>query len=1025
MYKQIIKDKFKLLGFVLENIDEKLEELNNLIPLSQYSALELDEKIQIIQYEKPNQEISKFYLNREFEKFFLLHGKINYTKQELLGEFSFDFVDFPLTENLCMIGMTKENNIKILMFLPNYDTIVRYSNKKYEEVFSPMRNELMDNYVQSIIAKKTLTIEQINKIVNLLATDYVIDKIMIENVSPKLKLYYNIVNFAETITNYKYKYINKIENCVQKIEKKNIVKYIEKNISIGNISNDPYLSLEDSKDVVDFNLKEPSYVWFSTNGRGQDELAVFTAKQDYNEKTYREWLKQGEDNELKQEAEKLSAFFSAEVGEFVSVEYVLECLRKLNRELIVIPTELFKNGITENLDGIELPRYKYRVLTNPEEFEPFLYNTIEEKLNKRYLYRSIEMVNGLYTKIGNNIKYTDINGQEFNEKSIADFNQNANVVILKKETFLSKEIISEIRNKGLHAEEIDTLPVPILEVIFYFPKEKNSSEIDMYNKTNIEEVFQDANKKEQTSENKKKNTPRYSNLKEVKIRCITDQGEALNEMIIKDLLAGELYTPEKNLILKDSKGREWICEKNYNAIYVSENNKQNIIEMVYNKRLANLQVNYITQSGSVLKEPIKEKVQIGEKYSLVGTDRFIDSSGLERRLCCAYKENIIVSEKEEENIINLIYGDEKTNVLISYLTIDDVEIKESELELATINEEFSPNIKRTILDKEGLQWRYLESSSPKLYVEKNKTNIIKLYYEKHMQKMIIRYIDESSNIIKEDEIQEVQVGEKILIKQEPIYIDDVGKYWKSSSDNKGFHIVSDEEENIVLVKYLPVLENVTLLFQDKDGNELKSRKSVLAQIGTLFNNKPAKSVKDKKGNEWKLISNEQNEIIVKESEKENVISYIYEVAKAKVRIRYLKINGENLQKEECLLKQVGSGLVPTPEALVYDNENLCWKISRIQPAILKVNDGENEIVITYEQALGKVVWKYLDVNGNPLKEEDVQWIQIGTHYSPLVQERVIYKSEEVWKLMEIKPREIIVSENEEENVIELIYSNAK
>ena len=510
------------------------------------------------------------------------------------------------------------------------------------------------------------------------------------------------------------------------------------------------------------------------------------SKKEYKVKTYREFLDINRENILREEARKLCTYFGAEVGYLVSEDYILEVLKKLNNELITFPIDLLKKEMSSNLETIELIKYKYKATTSSEIFEENLYHLIEDNLNGRYKHRLVERLSGLYTMIGNKFKYTNIMGETINRHTIADFNKNANAAIVKKETFLTNEIMTQLNDKKIEKNSMNALPVPVIEVVFYFPKKEDiSNEVEMYNGNDVKYVFDFINKQE----------------------------KELNK------------EPESNKINQE--------------IY----------------------------------EEVEKELQWEEIY-----------------------ENQHM--KSEKNI-------EKTK------------IKHEE------------NFKEILEEK-----------------------LVEPIYEVQKQSVRIQYVDEV-------------------------------------------------------------------------GNELKTRKIELVQIGTEFNPDPPKTIKDKKGNEWKLVEKEYLPILVTENEKENVINYMYEVAKARVIIKHLKLNGEELKPEEHLLKQVGSGMVPTPEAIVYDRENLCWKLSKIHPAMLKVANEDNVITIMYEEAKGRVTLRFLDIAGNRLKEDEIQRIQIGIKYTPIVTERVIYKSEEVWKLMEIKPYEIVISENESENVIELIYSNAK
>lgn len=969
MYKQVLKENLIKLGYYPLDIDQKIEKLNKQLNNINYNETEIDSKLEIIKYEKPNQEILKFYLNKNeiFEKVFVLDGKINVIEKLFENSKQFIVADYNLSENLCVVGFTKDKNIKILLYLPNNDTIVQYTNCSYEDIFGLERNNMISDCITSLSAKQTLSLEESREIVYILSSEFVIDKMIISNHNPKFKLYNDAEQFAEAITSYHYKYIDKFENCVKIIDKSIDINYLGNGVVAGNLSNEPYLQLNEVNQTADFKLTVPSYAWILKNEKRTEELAIYTAKKEYKVNTYRELLNIDRENKLREEAEKLCTSFSSKIGYFVSIDYILDVLKKLNSELIIFPINKTKKEISINLESIEPIKYKYKLTTNPEEFEQNLYRLIDDNLNGRYKYRLVERLSGLYTMIGNKIKYTSLLGEQINRHTIADFNKNANAAVIKKESFLTNEIIDLLNDKKMDKNVMDSLPVPVIEVLFYFPKKENiSNEVEMFNGSDIKYVFDFINKSET-----------ITNLEQQNIQIKQEDTE--NELEIKE-----------------------------------------------EKRMVNVEINYVTALGEKLKPSMVQSLPVGTAYQPQNAKIFIDNSGIEWMLANSNPNSFIISENEEENIINLVYGNAKANIKIFYKAINGIELRKSEEIMALIDERYTHNIESTILDDKGLQWKYVGETNPTIYVEKSNENSITLVYEEHKQNVRIQYTDEDGNRIKEDKIIEKQIGEKIVITAEKNHVDDQGRAWKTAANNEVFKkVLENEEDNIVVIKYLPVLENVIIVFQDRDGNEIKARKIESIQLGMEFKPEPTKTIKDKKGNEWQLVEKEYPSIIVTENEKENIINYTYDVAKARVTIKYLKTNGEKLKSEEHLLKQVGSGMVPTPEALIYDNENKCWKLAKVHPAMLKVASENNEITVMYEEAKVKVIWKFMDMNGNRLKEDEVQKIQVGTKYTPIINERVIYKSDEVWKLMEIKPYEIIVSENERENVVELIYSNAK
>ena len=59
-----------------------------------------------------------------------------------------------------------------------------------------------------------------------------------------------------------------------------------------------------------------------------------------------------------------------------------------------------------------------------------------------------------------------------------------------------------------------------------------------------------------------------------------------------------------------------------------------------------------------------------------------------------------------------------------------------------------------------------------------------------------------------------------------------------------FKIKRQEDENKILVKYDPVLVNVTIRFQDIEGKEIRRKEVILKQIGSEWTPTPDSMIKD-------------------------------------------------------------------------------------------------------------------------------------------------------------------------------------
>ena len=120
MIRRVLKNKLVALGYAATYVESKIKEFNISIDASQYTESELVQKIKVITYDKPTAEIPKFFLNVKAELVdkFLFDGKLTpFTKFSVVGS-QISLVDYSLVEKLCIIGLTADADIFILMYMP-------------------------------------------------------------------------------------------------------------------------------------------------------------------------------------------------------------------------------------------------------------------------------------------------------------------------------------------------------------------------------------------------------------------------------------------------------------------------------------------------------------------------------------------------------------------------------------------------------------------------------------------------------------------------------------------------------------------------------------------------------------------------------------------------------------------------------------------------------------------------------------------------------------------------------------------
>lgn len=1025
MIRRVLKNKLVALGYAATYVESKIKEFNISIDASKYTESELVQKIKVITYDKPTAEIPKFFLNVKAELVdkFLFDGHLKpFTKFSVVGS-QISLVDYSLVEKLCIIGLTADADIFILIYMPSKETINRYSRKTYEDLYSDERESIVADYMEALTAGNRLSNTNAKDIIYVLLTEFVIDTILSENSNPRLKLYDNATKFAEAITNYEFKYINRRINRIEFVEKYINVKFTGFGVRIGNVSNDPYLLLKDVNSVADFYLNRPTYVWFNSNNKGQEEIAIYTASETYPKNTYRELIRSREDMELMQEADKLTMQFSSIMGYQISRDYILSVLKKLNRELLIPSIDFIRSNTSENYEYIEPLKYRFSVMKNQKEFENILYNSIDDNLNGRYRYRFVEKLSGIYMTIGNKLNYTDQNGKFIKKQSVADFNINFNAAIVKRETLIDGRAIPQLMGfmyKDVDSIGTDMLPVPSIEVIFYFP-EVNAigGEVEMYNGTAIDIAKGDGITAYYDIETNKMQQgfgvrPKDPNEKYVVVKYMNSDGEILKENVIRDVMVGGTYVPELLPVINDKEGKEWICEPNQLlSLNVSSDNSKNEIEVKYRKKMAMVRINYINKQGNELNAPIIKNMQVGEVFNMESARKYLDSNKIEWSLYQSKPSRFIVSEEENENVLTLVYDVVKADVYVYYKTRDGKELRPVDKMIAVANKDFSPQVMEKITDNDGLEWKYAQDSKASLFVKESELNAITLLYDELKSRVITRFVDAKGIKIKDDIVSIVQVGKEVESEYEPYYTDIYNKRWKYNSINKAKIKVSEnEQENIFMITYEKVLSNVMISMRNENGQRIKEDIIEMAQIGSTYKPTAIKEIEAQDGTFWVCIE-ESKELIVEESEVKNKVSYQYKPLMTSVYIQYVDVEGNQLLPQKEVEMQVGSNFIPDFITTLQGADQRSWTLSQnnIKEFKVKKHKEENIIKINYDKKLVEVHLIFKDIHGTVLKEEMTKKAQLGSEFKVGALDKITSDNGERWMVVKTEPAKMFVREN--------------
>ena len=1035
MIKRVLKNKLVSLGYGAGFVENKMREFSITVDADKYTESELQQKINVITVERPTAEIPRFFLNisYDFVDKFVFDGKLDsFAKFSMVGS-QILICDYPLSENLCMIGITKDIDIYILVYNPAREYVARYSGSTYEEVFGEERENEANEYFNALTAGGRLPNLKAKDILYVLMSEYVIDMILIDNLNPRIKLFDNAAKFAEIITNYKYKYINRRINRIEFVEKTVEIKLKGSGVKPGNISNDPYMLLSEVNDIPDFSLVKPSYVWL-VNEIHQEELAIFTASERYNKSTYRELMSYKDDPELRQEIDKNAIKFSNEAGYAVSKQYLTSVFKRLNRELIVLPLDYIRRNTQESYEYIEPLRYKFSVVKNRREFESFLYNAIENNLNGRYKYRFVEKLSGIYLTVGNKLNYTDLSGALVRKQSIADFNINYNAAIIKRETIIDSRSIPQLLGyiyKDVDNIGTDMLPVPSIEVVFYFPDLASiGREVEMYNGTAVDLAKGDGI----TSFNEigiEQNMqafvtrPRDPNEKYVTVKYINSDEGILKENIIRDVMVGSVYTPEIIPVINDKEGKEWVISNNQIPnVKVTENNDQNVVEVRYVKKMSQIRINYINKQGAELAPPVIKNMQVGESFNVKKVQKFVDKSGVEWNLYQSNPSRLTISENEGANVVTLVYDVIKVDVYIAYKTRQGVDIKPQEKVSAVANKEFSANVPQELVDSAGLMWTFAADSKSVITVSETELNTIELYYDEKKAKVTTTFIDETGVKVKDDIVEIVQIGKGYTPKYELDYVDIYGKWWKLvGADRQQFKVSKDEKDNICVVSYEKVCSTIMVSMINEQGGRIRDDIIEQAQIGTTYTPATIREIEDINGLIWTCVDQNKS-LIVSQSEVQNRITYKYVPLIVDICFKYVDDEGKEIIPDKVGKSQAGSFVTPDFIGALTSQDQRGWILSpnNKQEFKVKKNKEENIFKINYDKKLVDIKLMFKSIRGDILKESIGEKAQIGSNYKATIYEKITAPNGERWMITKTEPQVMFVRENA---TFTLIYDEIK
>ena len=516
--------------------------------------------------------------------------------------------------------------------------------------------------------------------------------------------------------------------------------------------------------------------------------------------------------------------------------------------------------------------------------------------------------------------------------------------------------------------------------------------------------------------------------------------DILEEKTFKEQV-GTIFKPEINDIITDKEEKEWLYglteetkifgnfKAKNESICIDRDEKKNHIDLKYRPSLAKVTIKYQEPLGKAIKQDKIVDAQIGSIYEAEIIDTIMDNENVKWVYNPNSKPSIKIAHDEKENVIILAYEEEKALVTYKYHDEYGNRLRSPKRKLVQIGSSYTPETENIIEDYQGRVWEYKAKSTNSLEVKEDESlNIIEVVYAPLKVDAILRFVNLQGKQIMKDVVVKAQLGSE--------YTPDINE--KITDENsKLFKFVKIEPEEIKIqeipvgvvespnlfeLTYEAVYSNAIITYKTIDGKKIKSDDVKQLQVGTMFDPIPAQFVKDENGIQWELISKDIDSIRIMEDERQNIVSMVYEVAKAEVTIRYKDMDGNNIFKSDIIQLEVGKEFVPEIKDEIVDENNKKWVFAMVEPVKLTVGSINNIINVTYQEKRVQVIIRYRTKDGKVMKEDSRIKVQVGTRFEPQNTTKVIYDANEIWRFSYNEPSIIVVSENVSENVITQIYT---
>ncbi len=489
----------------------------------------------------------------------------------------------------------------------------------------------------------------------------------------------------------------------------------------------------------------------------------------------------------------------------------------------------------------------------------------------------------------------------------------------------------------------------------------------------------------------------------------------------------EIYSPMQDIkkygdvveakeYIKDIEGYKYEgCDKD--SISIETDKTKNVITLYYERKIAKVIVKYQDENGNMLAEDIIIDGKVFDEYQakeeeIEGYEVAVRPVNETGKMTEQPIEVVYIYQKKKYDY-KIYYKDRETGKEI-YSMYENIESYKNTIEA-----------KEYIKDIEGYKYEGCDKASISIETDNTK-NVITLYYERKIAKVIVKYQDENGNMLAEDIIIDGKVFDEYQAKEEEIEgyevavrpVNETGKmteqpievvyiyqkkkydykiYYKDRETGKEIYSMYENSESykntIEAKKYIKNIKGYKYEGCDKDSISVETdkEKNVITLYYVKIDAKVVVKYQDEDGNmlaEDILIDGKVfDEYQAKEEEIEGYeiavrpvnetgkiteqpieVVYIYQKKKYDYKIYY---KDKETEKEIYSMYENSESYKNTIEAKEYIKDIEGYKYEGCDKASISIETDKTKNVITlyYVKIDAKVIVKYQDENGNMLAED--------------------------------------------------------